>query len=495
MSASLNTQKKNTTYYIVAAISLCFIFLFGRIVPPFAGITPVGVSMLGIFFGVLIATVFTGETFWPALFGLFGMIICDYTAAGALLGTWFGNATIQQIIWVMALTGAVTESGAVNVLARKVLKIKALKGHPMRLIIALFLTVLICAALVSSPTTMLLLFYPILDVICDMCGVEKDSELKRELLLGVYISAMGAYVLPFKGVHLSSIAIISGIMQSSGLTFNNAAYLIAATLVVLSFVLVYALFMRFVWKTDLTPLKDFDVDKMNLTEADLKMTGKQKILLGFMLFGIVFLLVSMFLPKGSAALAFYNKIGSTWIWIFLFAVLCLMRDKEGKPFVNGVKLLQSKTMWGIVAVAGCFTICGSAIASDDLGIKAAIANALGPILGNASWPILVILCVVISTVFTNFTNGMPVSFTINAICIPLACTLETQGAGNATVLGVATILSGMCAFLTNGAIAYAPIMLGREEMTTKFIFSKGIITNGIFIVIASVLCIVFGYIF
>ena len=51
----------------------------------------------------------------------------------------------------MALTGAVTESGAVNVLARKVLKIRALKGHPMRLIVGLFLTVLVCSALVSQP--------------------------------------------------------------------------------------------------------------------------------------------------------------------------------------------------------------------------------------------------------------------------------------------------------------------------------------------------------
>ena len=107
----------------------------------------------------------------------------------------------------------------------------------------------------------------------------------------------------------------------------------------------------------------------------------------------------------------------------------------------------------------------------------------------------VILCVVISTVFTNITNGMPVSFTINAVCIPLACTMQMNGGGNATILGVATILSAMCAFMTNGAIAYATLLLGREEMTNKFIFTKGLVTNGIYIVVASVICIIFGYIF
>ena len=53
----------------------------------------------------------------------------------------------------------------------------------------------------------------------------------------------------------------------------------------------------------------------------------------------------------------------------------------------------------------------------------------------------------------------------------------------------------MCAFMTNGAIAYATLLLGREEMTNKFIFTKGLVTNGIYIVVASVICIIFGYIF
>jgi hypothetical protein len=253
--------------------------------------------------------------------------------------------------------------------------------------------------------------------------------------------------------------------------------------------------IRFVWKTDLSALKEFNIEKMNLKDEDFKLSGKQRTLLGFMVFGILFLIISIALPAKHPMTLLYNKIGSTWIWIVLFGILCIMRDKKGEPFINGVKLLQSKTMWGIIAVAGCFTIAGGAIASDELGIKTAIATVLSPILDNASWPILVVTCVAISTVFTNFTNGMPVSFTINAISIPIACTLQKQGMGNATVLGAATILANMCAFLTNGAIAYAPIMLGREEMTTQFVFTKGVVTNIFFIVLCSAICIVLGYAF
>ena len=71
---------------------------------------------------------------------------------------------------------------------------------------------------------------------------------------------------------------------------------------------------------------------------------------------------------------------------------------------------------------------------------------------------------------------------------------EGTSLGADDIAGVATILASMCAFLTNGAIAYAPILLGREEMTSKFIFTKGVVTNILFIVLASLICIVGGYV-
>ena len=49
------TRKSNVTYYVWSVIALVLIFGFGRVVPAFAGITPVGISVLGIFLGVLIA--------------------------------------------------------------------------------------------------------------------------------------------------------------------------------------------------------------------------------------------------------------------------------------------------------------------------------------------------------------------------------------------------------------------------------------------------------
>ena len=47
--SNTNSRTKNAKFYVCVVITVFFIFVLGRIVPPFAGITPVGVSMLFIF--------------------------------------------------------------------------------------------------------------------------------------------------------------------------------------------------------------------------------------------------------------------------------------------------------------------------------------------------------------------------------------------------------------------------------------------------------------
>ena len=94
--SAITSRAKNTKHYLTVIIVACFIFLFGRLVPSFAGITPVGIGILGVFIGVLIATMVTGETFWPAMLGLIGIILCDFASANELLSMWFGNAIFHN---------------------------------------------------------------------------------------------------------------------------------------------------------------------------------------------------------------------------------------------------------------------------------------------------------------------------------------------------------------------------------------------------------------
>ncbi len=500
MANSLAADKKKLDLYPMwTVIALFFMFVFGKIAPTWSTLTPMGVNMLGVFIGALVMTIFTTQTFWPAVLGIVAMVFHGYLTAGDALTGWFGSATVQQFIWIMALCGALKESGAPVIIAKKLLNMKVSKGHPMVFIYMFFVATAVVGALLSTATATILLMYPILDGIFDAAGfdenVKNDQEFKKEMLLGTYLAAMGAYILPFKGVHLSSIAIISATLEGFGMTFDNGAYLISTLLCWVVFMLLFTLGIKFIWKTDVSKLQSFDIATMEgMTKKDLSLNKRQIILLCSLGVGVAYIISLLVIPKTWSGYATYNGMTATWIWIAIVAVLSMVKV-DGEYFINGAQVLHDHTLWGVVALIGCFSFCGGAISSDALGIKAWIVEVLTPLLGNVNWVLMVFLVVLISTVATNFMNGMPVSFTMNSVAVPFACSMAmATGAVNPSVLGAAIIFSGQCAFQTYGAMVYAALFLSRKEVDQRFVWTKGTMTVGFYILAATVVFSICGYI-
>lgn len=57
------------------------------------------------------------------------------------------------------------------------------------------------------------------------------------------------------------------------------------------------------------------------------LTGIQKLLLGFLVALIIFMMLPGFLPKDLAVTIFFKKIGNTGVCILLVALLCAIRVK------------------------------------------------------------------------------------------------------------------------------------------------------------------------
>lgn len=495
MSEMAKMAQKRSLYPMWTVIALFLMFGFGLIFPNgWAMVTPLGAKILGVFVGALIMTIFTNQTFWPALLALFAMVSHGYlTSAGAMTG-WLGSNTVVQFIFLMALCGALSDSGAPIVIARHMINSKIAKGRPLVFIFIYFMAVVVVGALLSTGTATILLMFPIWDGIRQAAGYKKEDPLCKLMLLGTYLGAVGAYILPFKGVHLATISIVQGIMENYGLQFDGGAYFISTTAVTIGFFAVYTLFIGFVFRCDLKPLQSFDVATMEgMDQNGMKFNKRQLILLAALGVGVLYILSSFFIPETVSWYSVYNGIGSTWVWIGIVAVLCLVHI-NGKPFLDGPKVLKDHTMWTIVCLIGAFSLLGGAISSDDLGIKAWIGSLLEPLLGEAAWPILVVTAVVIATISTNFMNGMPVSFALSTVMMPFACTLQLDTGINGTVLGAAIIFCGQIAFMTYGAMVYAALLLDREEIDQKFIWTRGSITVGIYIAVASIFFTLFGYI-
>lgn len=54
MDTSATAKKKNALYWLWLVVGLFFMFAFGHVCPTWGPVTPLGVSMIGIFIGLLI---------------------------------------------------------------------------------------------------------------------------------------------------------------------------------------------------------------------------------------------------------------------------------------------------------------------------------------------------------------------------------------------------------------------------------------------------------
>lgn len=490
-------KKKLSLYPVWTIIALFLMFGFGNVVEPWSTLTPMGVRVLGVFIGALLMTIATDQTFWPAILGIFALVFNGYMTGTQALTTWFGGNTIQQFIWICVLCGALKDSGAPVVISKKLLNMRICKGRPWVFVFVFFLASAIVGMMLAAGSPTILLMYSMLDGVFQAANLDdnnpKEKEFKKEMLLGTYLASMGAFLVPYMGYALNNQAIVNPILESYGFSFDNAAYFISTSACWLVFTISYVLIMRFVWKSDVSKLVNFDISSMGMTKEDLKLNKRQCILLGSLLIGVIYLMSLNFLPQSWSGYEIYSRMGTVWVWIVIIAILCMIKV-NGQPFINGVKMLQNHTLWGIIALLGCFSICGSAIASDELGIKAWIVELLGPMLSGANWIWLVVIVVVLATVTTNFSNGMAVAFTLHTVTLPFACEMMIGSrALNPTVLAAAIIYCSEIAYLTYGAMVYAALLLTRKEVDKKFLWIKGGTTLGVYMVVAIVVFAACGY--
>ena len=118
----------------IILIAFLFMFFFGRILGPFSVVTQVGSNALGVFIGVILLTVFTSQSTLAAILGIIAMVYSGSLTSSAAVSSWMGGSTVPQLIFVSALCVALKEAGVIDVLVRKLLSIKALRGRPVALL-------------------------------------------------------------------------------------------------------------------------------------------------------------------------------------------------------------------------------------------------------------------------------------------------------------------------------------------------------------------------
>lgn len=354
----MEQKKVNIIHYIIVA-AFCLLF---RFIPGFAGITPLGMGILGSFIGAIYGWI-TIDMLWPSLMALCGVGLS--IGMNQMLAASFGNMAVVALVLCMGVLGISMTTGAFNWLVQVMLNNKFMNGKA-------WLTIF------------------------KQVGLQKNDKLVVFMYLGIaYCLMMGQILFPFISTGLTLVMAYGAMFPDNPI--DIVPYLLYMVVVGVAMATVYVLLMRFVFRVDASPIANFK------TEGGVPAaTREQKIALSIFVLFIV-LMLAQSLPLGPVK-AFLGKFGLIGLTLILGCVCALLKDSEGKPLCNLEKMFHMCN-WGQVTMVGYIMVCATYMNTPDTGISTAMAALIKPF---AALPPLVFIVVALAlgVVLTNVANNM-----------------------------------------------------------------------------------------
>lgn len=485
-------SRKITTQDICTIIGVAIIYLFGYICPAFGGITPLGMKMLGVLIGLIFMTCAGCNIIASSAFALLAFVFHGYYNASTLVATWLGSTTTFQIVFCGALCVALRESGAMDVLAKKMLTSKVCKGRPLVLILMLMLAGF-CVSIFIGGAPFFLLFFGLIDSIMLISGYKRTDSIYPLVLLGVYVSQYGGFMLPWKGAMAVTVSMFNSVLEPYGFAFNDWLYMLIQLITWVGFDIIFVLMLKFVFRVDLSKMADIDMTKVEaLQNVPDKFDFNMKISVGSLLFCVIYVLGTSLLPKDFPFYSYITSFGAVLIWMVPLTLFSVIR-KDGKPIMNMAALAQKSSLWMMIALVGSLTMLGKVCTDAELGIRGWLVSVFTPLFGNMSIWLLLLLVVVFTTVVTQVVNGQVLTMGLTPVVGPIVCAMILEQGVTANPTVVLTVLSSAAsvAFLTVSGSVNAAYLLGREEVTQKFVFTKGVVVLCLYMVwqyIVALLC-------
>lgn len=464
MGANEKKSAVKWTYWLFLAIGLGFMLLFPRL-KPFSTITPVGMTVLGVFIGMVFLWS-TMDSIWPSLLGLLLVALAGYlgedfkgyAAVKEVFLQAIGSETVIVCLLGMILFGGVSYVGGTKYMARFFMSRKILEGRPYVFLFLVFLCSFFLGGL-TQPIASMLILWPLAIEICDKTGYKKGDKVFYILICGIYLaSTLGQPMLPFKG---APYIIISAFEKVTGLTVNFGNYIAYNLIMSMILLVLFILYVKFIVRPDVTGLKEITVE--DLTKEKLPpMNMQQKAFFIMLALLCIALVIPAFLPKTFPGIAFINKMGN--IGIFLTAIIIMMIVPfEGKPILPFKAVAQKNVSWDILfLVAAAIYVC-NCMTADVTGIKPFLVSVLQPMLGGKPDLVFVFLLLAFAIITTNFANnaGMAV------VLMPVILAFSTQYPGvNLTALGMSVTMMVFVALLTPAASPYCGMLHARKDLVS-----------------------------
>lgn len=461
MSTEVSKKKMHWSYWLHLVIGLGLMLGF-PLLDPIDPITEVGMTVLGVFIGMVYLWSAL-DSIWPSLVGLLLIALAGfvpelqgYNAVKNLFLNAFGAETVIVLVLGMVLFAGVEFVGCTKYMARFFMKIKVLEGRPF---IFLFIF-LFCSYVISgltNPMAAMLILWPIAIEISGRFGYSRGDKIFYTLICGVYLAAtLGQPMFPFKG---ASYVIVSAYEKVSGVAVNYGSYIAYNFVMSVILLICFVLFVRFVLRPDVEGFKKITVAE--LTKEELPKMNIQQLAFFIMIVVYVLALIAPnFLPKSIPLIGFLSNIGILGVTIICMTVLMIL-PFNGEPMMNFKAIAKKSFNWDIFFLVAAALYACNAMTDASTGIKPFLIQVLQPLLGGKPDLVFVFLILAFALITTNFANnaGMAV------VLIPVVIAFADQYPGvDSTVLCMSICMMVFVALLTPAASPYCGMLHAQKDL-------------------------------
>lgn len=486
-------NKANVKRTLVALIGIFFMFVFGHVCPVWATVTRMGVQYLGIMIGWIIMCACGLPMTTTSIMAMSACVLPGFFTAATAITSSVGSPFCLLVIFIFVLVHVFEESGTGEFLVRWFLSRKIVNGRPY-CFTAIFLFAIIVIGSIIGSFGALMLTIAILNNIAVVSGLKKQDDWIRFLLLSVVgISGVTEILYPFKPYAQLYCSIFNASLVSIGTKISDSSYLVTSVTIA---VLCYAVLMilaRFVFRFDLTKIKELDVSTLQSGEFK-KMKPDQVIILFAVIISFFHPFITMLLPKDSYIYFFMNTMGQSLFMGIVISLLALIHI-HGKPLLEPVSAFAKGVNWHIVFGMGMVLLVGSALASDKCGISKWLLEMFQGSLAHMGIIPITIVVALLSCLVTQFFSNSATAIIFCSALGPISVSMYQNGI-NVSVFPAVIGLGTFAACILPSGSGQSAIMLGTEIFEGSngqmWAFTKGLVILAaltLAVVLAGVICI------
>lgn len=480
----MKEQKKaynRPTYFIGVAAMLVIMFIGPYVVPAWSPeITKTGVAVTCVFVGAIVGILTTNDLIMCGLFSMGGLVVNGILNSGEVVASFMGASYVWQIIVLYALCYVIVRDKTGEAIAHFLLTRKFTQKYPIVMLMVLLFALGLASAFMGVFGA-LIVGFTLVDGIFTSAGVDKKTRFARLIYLGTFVMIC---VGPMTIGSMAALNLAAGqfFLSITGVQVITFKFVVEAFTIMIAFCVVYPICVKFLFRCDIHQLSKVEM-AATLGGGRQKLTVRQWIpLLAFLLIAI-----QSFTYQYWPDLPVISNIKGMDTVIFtsvILAILALIRV-DGEQIFNPVEAFSKGVNWPIVMAVASMACIGTQMVSDDYGVKAWLTGILGNLFSSSNPVLFIVITVVITLIITNIFSNTATLLVISALVATLCGPLAEAG-HDITILAVIICMTSQVAYLTYASSGQAAILLNRDNMDNKTVWTYGLCAMGIYAVITIV---------